>query len=94
MPLASGEAVAAAQVMVFDLIALQRGPVARATTDAEGYFALASLGGPALPQGVCAGAELPESVQSLYHLFRIKCQRPRRCGWRCSMFWGSGLRRW
>ena len=35
--LASGEAAAAAQVMVFDLTNLQRGPVAQATTDADGH---------------------------------------------------------
>ena len=63
--LASGQAVAAAQVLLFDLTELRRGPVARATTDAEGYFALASLVGPSCAAaGVCAGAELSESVQS------------------------------
>ena len=58
--LASGQA-AAAQVMVFDLMDLQRGPVAQATTDAAGYFALplASLGGPALPQGFALGQNYP-----------------------------------
>ena len=44
--LASGAPVPAVQVMVFDLTDLARGPVARATTDASGYFALAALGGP------------------------------------------------
>ena len=57
--LASGEPAAIAQVLLFDLTALQRGPVARATTDAEGYFALASLGGPALPQGFALGQNYP-----------------------------------
>ena len=59
--LASGEAVVAAQVMVFDLTNLQRGPLARATTDAAGYFALplASLGGSALPQGFALGQNYP-----------------------------------
>ena len=59
--LSSGEAAAAAQVMVFDLTALQRGPVAQATTDAAGYFALplASLGGPARPQGFALGQNYP-----------------------------------
>ena len=33
--------------------------MARATTDAEGYFALASLGGPALPQGFALGQNYP-----------------------------------
>ena len=56
--LASGQA-AAAQVLLFDLTDLRRGPVARATTDAEGYFALASLGGPALPQGFALGQNYP-----------------------------------
>ena len=57
--LASGQSVAAAQVLLFDLMNLQRGPVARATTDAAGYFALASLGGPALPQGFALGQNYP-----------------------------------
>ena len=59
--LSSGEAVAAAQVMVFDLMALQRGPVAQVTTDADGLFALplASLGGPVVPQGFALGQNYP-----------------------------------
>ena len=59
--LSSGEAVAAAQVMVFDLTALQRGPVAQVTTDADGFFALplASLGGPVVPQGFALGQNYP-----------------------------------
>ena len=59
--LSSGEAVTAAQVMVFDLAALQRGPVAQVTTDADGRFALplAALGGPAVPQGFALGQNYP-----------------------------------
>ena len=57
--LASGQAAAAAQVLLFDLTDLRRGPVVRATTNAEGYFALASLGGPALPQGFALGQNYP-----------------------------------
>ena len=57
--LAAGQAAAAAQVLLFDLTDLRRGPVARATTDAEGYFALASLGRPALPQGFALGQNYP-----------------------------------
>ncbi|MDE2812133.1 MAG: T9SS type A sorting domain-containing protein, partial [Gemmatimonadota bacterium] len=57
--LASGQAAVAAQVLLFDLTDLRRGPVARATTDATGYFALASLGGPALPQGFALGQNYP-----------------------------------
>ena len=47
--------------MVFDLAALQHGPVAQATTDADGYFALplAALGGQALPQGFALGQNYP-----------------------------------
>lgn len=56
--LASGEAAAAAQVMVFDLTDLRHGPVAQATTDAAGYFAL-PLGGQALPQGFALGQNYP-----------------------------------
>ena len=57
--LASGQAAVAAQVLLFDLTDLRRGPVARATTNAEGYFALASLRGPALPQGFALGQNYP-----------------------------------
>ena len=59
--LSSGEAAVAAQVMVFDLTNLQRGPVAQATTDANGHFALplASLDGQALPQGFALGQNYP-----------------------------------
>ena len=59
--LSSGEAAVAAQVMVFDLTNLQRGPVAQATTDADGHFALplASLDGQALPQGFALGYNYP-----------------------------------
>ena len=57
----SGEPVEAAQVLVFDWTNLQRGPVAQATTDAAGYFALPlkSLGGPALPQAWTLGQNYP-----------------------------------
>ena len=59
--LSSGEAAVAAQVMVFDLTNLQRGPVAQVTTDANGHFALplASLEGQALPQGFALGQNYP-----------------------------------
>ena len=59
--LSSGEAVTAAQVRVFDLAALQRGPVAQVTTDADGHFALplAALGGPMVPQGFALGQNYP-----------------------------------
>ena len=59
--LSSGEAAVAAQVMVFDLTAIQRGPVAQATTDADGHFALplASLGGQVVPQGFALGQNYP-----------------------------------
>ena len=57
--LSAGQSAAAAQVLLFDLTDLQRGPVARATTDAEGYFALVPLGGPARPQGFALGQNYP-----------------------------------
>ncbi len=57
--LSSGEPVAAVQVLVFDLTDLQRGPVAQATTDGQGYFALPSLGGQALPQSFALGQNYP-----------------------------------
>ena len=57
----TGEAASSAQVLVFDLTALERGPVAQATTDASGYFALslASWGGRALPDGFALGQNYP-----------------------------------
>ena len=59
--LADGRPVAGAQVTLFDLADLHQGAVARAMTDESGYFALplASLGGPALPQGFALGQNYP-----------------------------------
>ena len=59
--LADGRPVDGAEVMLFDLADLRRGIVARAATDAAGYFALplASLGGEALPQGFMLGQNYP-----------------------------------
>ena len=58
--LASGEGVAV-QVMVFDLTALSRGPVAEATTDADGHFALplAWMNSSARPQAWTLGQNYP-----------------------------------
>ena len=52
---------AAAQVLVFDLTALERGPVAQATTDGDGHFALrlSSLGGSVRPAGFALGQNYP-----------------------------------
>ena len=57
----SGEPVADAQVRIFDMSDLQRGAIARATTDGTGYFALplASLTGRALPQHFSLGQNYP-----------------------------------
>ena len=59
--LPSGAPASSAQVLLFDMAALERGPVAQATTDASGYFALrlASLSGPALPDGSGLGPNYP-----------------------------------
>ena len=59
--LASGDAVAAAQVQIFDMTDLQRGAVAQATTDERGYFSLplAGLPGLALPARFELGANYP-----------------------------------
>ena len=59
--LSSGAPAASAQVLLFDMTALERGPVAQATTDASGYFALslASSSGPALPEGFGLGPNYP-----------------------------------
>ena len=57
----SGEPVAEAQVHIFDMTDLQRGPIARAQTDGTGYFALplAALRGNALPEGFALGPNYP-----------------------------------
>ena len=59
--LSSGAPAASAQVLLFDMTALERGPVAQTTTDASGYFALslASSSGPALPEGFGLGPNYP-----------------------------------
>ena len=59
--LSGGLAVAGAQVMLFDLTDLQRGPVAQATTDENGQFALplVALGGTGLPQRFAVGQNYP-----------------------------------
>ena len=59
--LISGDAVAYAQVQVFDMTDLQRGAVAQAMTDDRGYFALplAGLPGLALPARFELGANYP-----------------------------------
>ncbi|MYA23892.1 MAG: T9SS type A sorting domain-containing protein, partial [Gemmatimonadetes bacterium] len=57
----SGEPVANAQVRIFDMSDLRQGAIARATTDATGYFALplAALTGRALPQRFALGQNYP-----------------------------------
>ena len=59
--LESGAPVAAAQVRLFDMTDLQRGAIARATTDGAGYFALplAALRGSALPISFALGPNYP-----------------------------------
>ena len=62
--LASGEPVAAVQVLAFDLTDLRGGPVARATTDGSGWFTLPSLG-EALPQSFSLGPNYPNPFNPL-----------------------------
>lgn len=59
--LSSGAPASSMQVLLFDMTALERGPVAQATTDASGYFALrlASSSGPARPEGFGLGPNYP-----------------------------------
>ena len=59
--LESGEAVADAQVRLFDMTDLRRGAIARVLTDGTGYFALplAALGGRALPERFELGPNYP-----------------------------------
>ena len=59
--LSGGLPVAEAQVMLFDLTDLQRGPVAQTTTDENGQFALllVASGGSGLPQRFALGQNYP-----------------------------------
>ena len=59
--LVDGSPVAGAQVVLFDVAELSRGPVGQATTDEAGQFALPLVaGGPlVLPQEVALGANYP-----------------------------------
>ena len=59
--LESGEPVADAQVRLFDMTDLRRGAIARAQTDARGYFALplAALAGSVLPERFTLGQNYP-----------------------------------
>ena len=72
--LGSGEPVADAQVRIFDLSDLRRGPVARAQTDGTGYFALplAALTGSVLPARFTLGQNYPNPFNPAtiipYHL--------------------------
>ena len=66
--LPDGSPVAGAQVVLFDVADLGRGPVGQTTTDETGQFALplaAASGALVLPREVGLGAELSQSVQSL-----------------------------
>ena len=56
--LVDGAAVAGADVLLFDVADLRRGAVARATTDADGQFAL-SLGASGLPTRFALGQNYP-----------------------------------
>ena len=56
--LADGSAVAGAQVLLFDVSDLRRGALGRATTDADGQFAL-SLGASGLPTRFALGQNYP-----------------------------------
>ena len=59
--LSDGSPVAGAQVVLFDVADLRRGPVGQATTDEAGQFALPLAAGGALvlPQGVALGQNYP-----------------------------------
>ena len=90
--LSSGQPAVGVQVRLVDLTDLRHVDL-HATTDAAGYFALSLQtlsGGTALPTELCAGAELPQPVQSFdrHSLPTIGCLTT--CGWTCSMCWGSG----
>ena len=69
--LLDGQSVAGARVLLFDMDDLRRGALVRATTDADGQFALRladfdrlspQLGRSGLPNGFALGGELSQSV--------------------------------
>ena len=64
--LPDGSPVVGAQVVLFDVANLRRGPVVQATTDETGQFALPLVAGGAfvLPSEVGLGLKLSQSVQS------------------------------
>ncbi|MDE2707086.1 MAG: hypothetical protein OXI35_18620, partial [Gemmatimonadota bacterium] len=72
--LSSGQPAAGVEVMLFDLSDLQRGAIARTTTDATGSFAVAvsRARGRALPDGFALGQNYPNpfnpSTIIPYHL--------------------------
>ena len=94
--LESGEPVADAQVRIFDMTDLQRGAIARATTDGTGYFALplATLTGRALPEQGSRWVRITPIHSIPRRSFPINWRLCPRCGWRCLTCWGSALRRW
>ena len=65
--LSSGQPAPGVEVMLFDLSDLQRGAIARTTTDATGSFAVvvSRARGRALPDGFAPRTKLSQSVQSL-----------------------------
>ena len=92
--LSAGQPAVGAQVRLFDLTDLRRS--VGTTTDAAGFFALSLQtlsGGTALPTDFALGQNYPNPFNPST-IIPYQLPAAATCGWKCSIYWGSGWRRW